>query len=106
MATEEDYIKLLRDLILNRIDKEKYAVFIFGGRARGRTGKAVDIDIGLLGNAPMGIDRLAELYNAIEESSIPYKVDLVDFYVVDPQFRNIALSDILIWNQPPTIKIN
>jgi predicted nucleotidyltransferase len=106
MATEEDYINLLKDLILNLIDRENYAVFIFGGRARGRTGKAVDIDIGFLGNGPLAKDHLADIYYAIEESEIPYKVDLVDFYSVDQQFRNIALSEILIWNKPPTMIIN
>jgi predicted nucleotidyltransferase len=106
MTTENDYIQLLKDLILKSIDKEHYAVFLFGGRARGRSGKAVDFDIGFLGDRPLSLDRLAELYHEIEESSIPFKVDLVDFFSADPQFRKIALSKIIVWNKPPTIKIN
>lgn len=104
MATEEQYINLLKGIVLDGIDKERYSVFIFGGRARGRKGKAVDIDIGFLGDSPLGVDRLVELYQAIEDSPIPYKVDLVDFYSADPQFRDIAMSDIILWNPPPTTK--
>ncbi len=106
MSREDDYVEELKKLILEQIDKTQYAVFLFGGRAKGHRGKAVDVDVGFLGNTYLPLECVGNLYSAIEESFIPFKVDLVDFYKVDKEFRTIALEDIIIWNQPSTIKIN
>jgi hypothetical protein len=56
MPKENDYIEKLKELILSRIDKQAYAVFLFEGRARGRKGPAVDFDIGFLGEQPVPLD--------------------------------------------------
>ena len=106
ILTEEKYLHQLKDLVLNIVDKDRYAVFLFGSRALGKRGKVVDVDIGLLGEKSVPLELLGELHEVVEASIIPLKVDFVDFSSVDEKFKRIALSDIEIWNQPPTIKIN
>lgn len=106
MRTEEDYLEEIKTTILAAVDLSSYAVFLFGGRARGRSGKAVDVDVGILGKAPFPLNVLAKLCDTIEESSVPLKVDIVDFFSVDPQFRKIAMRDVVIWSKPSTLKIN
>lgn len=106
MATEEEYLEEIKATILASMDLSCYAVFLFGGRARGRTGKNVDVDIGILGQTPLPLNLLTKLYDVFEESSIPFKVDIIDFFSADSEFREIALKDIVIWNKPDTIKIN
>jgi len=106
MATEDEYIEKVKALVLDNIDRERYAVFLFGGRARGRRGKAVDIDVGILGKASLPLESLTHIQEVLDESSVPLHVDLVDFHTADPQFRTIAMSDIIIWNQPSIIKIS
>jgi hypothetical protein len=34
----------------------------------------------------------------LEESLVPYKVDIVDFFYVDEAFKNMALKKIIEWN--------
>lgn len=106
MRTEEEYLEEVKAIILAAVDLSSYAVFLFGGRARGRYGKAVDVDVGVLGQVPFPLNSLAKLYDVIKESPIPLKVDIVDFFSADPQFREIATRDIVIWNRPSTIKIS
>ena len=102
---DDPYIQKLKELVLNLIDLEKQAVFLFGSRARGKTGKATDVDIGIWGATEVPTSLLVELRESVEESIIPYKVDFVDFASADPKFRKIALADIVIWNKPPTITL-
>ena len=99
------YIEQLKKLVLDIVDKNSYAIFLFGGRARGRLGKTVDVDIGLLGKEPVPLELIGKLHVAVDESIVPYKVDFVDFFSVDETFKQIALKAIEIWNQPNTIKI-
>ncbi|MFQ5729092.1 MAG: nucleotidyltransferase domain-containing protein [Waddliaceae bacterium] len=104
--TEERYLDQLKNLVLNLVGKDSCAIFLFGGRARGRRGKEIDVDIGLLGAEPVPLELLGKLHEAVEASTIPLKVDFVDFKTVDESFKRIALTEIEIWNQPPTITIN
>jgi predicted nucleotidyltransferase len=107
MEKQNDYyLNQLKELILSSIDPTKYAVFVFGSRARGKTGKATDVDIGILGHEPFTLDQLAALHSLIEESIVPYKVDIVDFFSAEETFKSIALTDIEIWNKPNTIELN
>jgi predicted nucleotidyltransferase len=42
----DKYLKLAHDLVLSHIEKDDYAVFLFGSRAAGKSGRGTDIDIG------------------------------------------------------------
>lgn len=70
-------------------------VFIFGSSLSTRASFA-DVDVGLLG----GEIKTDELYRAkekLEESTLPYKVDLVDFNLVESAFREEVLSKKIQW---------
>ncbi|RCR67292.1 nucleotidyltransferase domain-containing protein [Larkinella punicea] len=96
-----DYVDICRELVLSTIDSNRYAVFLFGSRARGNHFPHSDIDIGLWGNEEMDARTMLDLEEALENSMIPYKVDLVDFKRTDESFRKVALENIVIWNSPP-----
>jgi uncharacterized protein len=89
---EDKYIEEIRDTIFSLLDSEKYDVFIFGSRATGEAGKFSDYDIGIIGTDPVPSSKKVLIEEALEESNIPYKVDIVDFSLVSPEFREIALS--------------
>jgi hypothetical protein len=48
----------------------------------------------------------AHLDAELEESIVPFKIDLIDFYQVDKDFKKEALKIIQIWNCPKNIKLN
>ena len=72
---------------------------MFGSRATHKSTNYSDVDVGILGKKPLG-KVYYKIINQIEESIIPYKVDIVDFALVDEKFKKIALQEIEIWNDP------
>jgi uncharacterized protein len=95
----EKYISMIKEIIFSVIDKNEYKVFMFGSRATQKFKNYSDVDVGILGKKPLG-KLYYKIINLIEESVIPYKVDIVDFALVDEKFKNIALQEIEIWNDP------
>ncbi|MEN8220336.1 MAG: nucleotidyltransferase domain-containing protein [Pseudomonadota bacterium] len=72
--------------------------FLFGSRANGSAGFASDIDIGIWPQEPLNDTILLKLQEIIEDSFVPYQVDLVDFSKVSEQFKLQALKKIIPWN--------
>ena len=86
--------KKIKEIIFQFLDPEKYQVFIFGSRATGKAKKFSDFDIGILGKKPIPSHLIVLIEEALEESDLPYKVDIVDFSLVSSEFKKIALSKI------------
>ena len=70
-------------MVLNALGEHDAAVWLFGSCARGEARQHSDIDIAILprDNLPPGF--FGELDADIEESTIPYEVDLVDLRRAD-----------------------
>ncbi len=100
MIKTDKYVGLCRQIVMDNIDLGRYMVFLFGSRTRIHHRKFSDIDIGLLGDGAVPAEVIENIREAIDNSIIPYQVDIVDFRRVSPDFRKIALQDIDIWNQP------
>ena len=72
-------------------------IFLFGSRAMGEQSKSSDIDIGVMSGE---LDRkmIFKIKEIIDESFVPFKVDIVDFSKVDENFKKKALRKIVRWN--------
>ena len=101
-----DYIDIVKQIVLKHIPKDNFAVFLFGSRAVGNAKPLSDIDIGILGSEPLPTIIKVDLESDLEESIVPYKIDLIDFYQVDKDFKKEALNTIQIWNYPKNISLN
>lgn len=101
-----DYIDIVKQIVLKHIPKDNFAVFLFGSRAVGNAKPLSDIDIGILGLEPLPTIIKVDLESDLEESIVPYKIDLIDFYQVDKDFEKEALNTIQIWNCPKNINLN
>lgn len=99
--SEEDLVRIseefLKQLLFKKLPDDSQ-VFLFGSRAKGDAGFASDFDIGIVSETldPMILMELADI---IEESFVPYKVDLVDFSTVDTAFKEQALKKIVVWKK-------
>jgi predicted nucleotidyltransferase len=101
-----DYLDIVKQIVLKHVPKDEFAIFLFGSRAVGNAKTLSDIDIGIMGTKPLPTLIMADLESDLEESIVPFKTDLIDFYQVDKAFKNEALSTIQIWNCPKSIKLN
>ena len=75
-------IKTIHD-IFNQYP-EVLLVHIFGSRAKDTSKPGSDIDLAIM-NKEINSNTLLKLKNDFEESSLPYKVDLVDFHTLTNQ---------------------
>ena len=101
-----NYIDIVKQIVLKHVPKNEFAVFLFGSRAASNSNSLSDIDVGIMGTKPLSTLIMADLDSDLEESIVPFKIDLIDFYQADKAFKNEALSSIQIWNCPKNIKLN
>jgi|SRR3989338_6774085 len=76
------------------LDEKRHNAFIFGSVARKSMGRSSDIDIGIEGEA-LSPQTYFAIKNELEESDLPYTVDIVQFSRVDDRFKKIAKKDII-----------
>jgi predicted nucleotidyltransferase len=68
-------------------------VWVFGSRATGRARKYSDLDLAILGETPLSLASLATVADEFDESDLPFKVDVVDWALISPAFREIIRRD-------------
>ncbi|MNR82103.1 Nucleotidyltransferase domain protein [compost metagenome] len=88
----------VRRLVLTALADHPSEVYLFGSRAWGGARRTSDIDVGILAKAPLPIALLSRLQETLEESTIPYHVDLVDLATVEPEFRDKVCQKGIRWN--------
>jgi predicted nucleotidyltransferase len=72
-------------------------VFLFGSRARGDHRAASDIDVAILPLEPIPPGVLAGIREAIEESHVPFFVDLLDLSEAPPSLGEQAMREGIEW---------
>ena len=82
--TQRD-METLREIFCRYSDIE--TVIIFGSRAKGNHNPGSDIDLAIM-NAGLDAATVRKANSDCEESSLPYRVDLVDYHAIThPQLR-------------------
>jgi predicted nucleotidyltransferase len=76
-------------------------VWAFGSRAV-RTAKPYsDLDLAVIGAAPLSLGTLAALAEAFDESALPYKVDVVDWATASDAFKEIIRRQHVVLKPAP-----
>lgn len=65
----------------------EYEVRAFGSRVKGTARKYSDLDLVVVGKEPLGFSRYSKLTTALEESSLPFNVDVLDWHSIPESFR-------------------
>ena len=89
----EDFLK---ELLKQNLPADS-RFFLFGSRAMGDYSKSSDIDIGVMSE---NLDKktIFKIKEIIDESFVPFKVDIIDFSKADENFKREALKRIVQWN--------
>ena len=61
----------------------------FGSRVTGRVKPWSDLDLALVGEQPLGFRRLGLLVEAFQESTLPFRVDVLDWHETSSSFQAI-----------------
>ncbi len=95
---QQRYLELAREIVLSHLRDIDCRVFLYGSRASGQASGRSDIDIGFLCDRPLDEKRLMAIRHSLEESIVPFPVDLTDFTAVkDEVFKRQALEEAVIW---------
>jgi predicted nucleotidyltransferase len=84
----------IKEILQKNFEGINYTAFIFGSQANCMQLKRSDIDIGIIAETPISIQKMCSLNDAIEELPMLYEIDIVDFNTVDEKFRAVALRNI------------
>lgn len=76
-------------------------VWVFGSRAADRARRYSDLDLAIDAGRPLSLDETAVLAEAFSDSDLPYRVDLVDWQVIDERFRRLIAEQRVELTAPP-----
>lgn len=82
----------LSAIVGKHLNLSEYKMFFFGSRVSGKGNQYSDIDIGIEGPNEISFEIMSKMREDIDNLSILYKIEIVDFQKVSSDFRKIALS--------------
>jgi uncharacterized protein len=84
-------------MVLDALGAHDAAVWLFGSCARGEVRQHSDIDIAILPRDELPLGFFGELQADIEDSKIPYDVDLVDLTHADSALVDAVRREGIPW---------
>ena len=63
-------------------------MWVFGSRAENKQKPFSDLDLAIDAKNPLSYSILVDLKNDFEDSDLPYKVDVVDWHLIDEAFQD------------------
>ena len=84
-------------IILGGLKGYNVAVFLFGSRATGTAGPISDIDVAIYPKECLPAGLLSTIREELEESGIPYSVDLVDLTQLSQSWLEKIQRDGVAW---------
>lgn len=88
----------VRRIVREVLGEGRATVCLFGSWAKGNVRATSDIDLAIEAHGPLPRGTLAVLRERLEESHVPYRVDVVDLEDADPEFRRRVLEEGIPWN--------
>ncbi len=80
-------------IVIDALRPRAVRVYVFGSRARGDAGMRSDIDLAIVADRRLPRASLAKAREALEESTIPQRVDLVDLAAAPPALHDKVLRE-------------
>lgn len=90
-------VEKVKEMVLDFLKEEEVKIFLFGSRARGEETLSSDVDIGIIPKKAWNKTKLTLLREALENTNIPCRVELVEFTEVTEDFKKHALKDTVVW---------
>lgn len=89
---EDKYIIFLKEVISKYLDN--FDLYLYGSRAKGCARKYSDIDIAL-SSEQLTPEIKSKIEFELEDSTLPYKVDLIDLNDITDKFKNLIKETML-----------
>jgi predicted nucleotidyltransferase len=96
-TTHARALERVRDITLQVLGGHDARVYLFGSSVTGRLRHSSDIDVAIDPVRALPSALLAELRERLEESAVPYDVDIVDLSTASPEIRSSVEREGLLW---------
>lgn len=87
----------VRGIVLSGLKGYSVKVYLFGSRLHGNTRQSSDIDVAILPLEPLPHGVLSIIRENLEESHVPYCVDLIDISQTDTEFSKQVMKEGKLW---------
>lgn len=94
LAMTNEELQLLQSILKRFVPNFK--VWAFGSRVTGTHKPFSDLDLALVGEEPLSLETRAALGEALSESALPYKIDIVDWASCSEAFQHIIEKQKLV----------
>ncbi|ORJ62998.1 nucleotidyltransferase family protein [Geothermobacter hydrogeniphilus] len=81
----QDTLESIRDILHRFVPDAE--IRAFGSRVKGTARSHSDLDLVVVGAERLPRDPYYQLQDAFEESSLPFRVDVLDWHRISPEFR-------------------
>jgi predicted nucleotidyltransferase len=98
MAIADQVLDEVRRIIREVLGEAKVTVYLFGSWARGDATSVSDIDLAIEPHDPLPPGTLARLRERLEDSRVPYRVEVVDLTEADPALRRRIVAEGVSWS--------
>jgi len=78
----------------------EYEVWAFGSRVTWTAKDYSDLDLALVGDKKISISKLRQLEDAFQESDLPFRVDVLDWNMIDDEFKKLIKEKYEVINKP------
>lgn len=95
--TNNKYINEIKRIVLDCFENVPASIFLFGSWTRGTQHQGSDVDIAIDCNDAHTRRKIAMLRETLEESTIPYRVDIVDMHFASEQLLEEIRKDGIAW---------
>lgn len=76
----------------------------FGSRVKRTAKNYSDLDLVIVGRTKLPFQKLAALQTAFEESDLPYRIDVLDWHTISPEFQKIIEQGYEVIQEPHRIQ--
>ena len=92
-------LETVRRIVFDRLAGHPARVYLFGSCARGDAKRWSDIDVAIEPLEPLPGGLLSDITEDLEESTVPYYVDVVDLTTARPEFREGVKREGVEWTR-------
>lgn len=82
-----EHMKIIKGILTELVPE--YEVRAFGSRVNGTAKKYSDLDLALVGKHKIDLRKLRQLEDAFQESDLPFRVDILDWNMIDDEFKKL-----------------
>lgn len=93
----ERILEQLKSILDEQLAGEATRIYLFGSWARHEEKRSSDIDIAVESNSPISSSTWNNVIEQIEESTIPYRVDVVDLNGANEQLIQQIKEEGVLW---------